>query len=108
MWHLALPYRLHRQWVGCVDIVLCQLRHRPYWHLSLGIGCCKQCWGSLSGSHGDTELLHFRLPQRLFDGSLASLELLLSYVWDHLSAADSSHRSSGHKRRQRLLKHDRR
>jgi hypothetical protein len=107
MWQLALPYRLHRQWVGCVDIVLCELRHRHHGHVSLGIGC-KQCWCSMSGSHGDTELQHVRLPHRLFDGRLASLELLLSYVWDPLSGKDSSHRCSGHKRRQRVLKHDRR
>ena len=108
MWQRGLPYGLHRECVGFVDIVLCELRHREYGHLSLCIGCNKQCWCSMSSSHGDTRLQHFQLSHRLFDGRLASLERLLSYMWDCLSAAESSHRCSGHKRRQRLLKYDRR
>ncbi len=62
----------------------------------------------MSTSHGNSRLQPFRLPDRLFDGSLASLELLLGYVWERLAAKDPCHRCSGRKWRQCLPKPDRR
>ena len=61
----------------------------------------------MPGSHRNADLRYIRLPCRLLDRCLASVELRLCHVRDHRAATVPGHCSSHGKRRQRMLTHDR-
>ena len=83
-----LSFRLHRRRLGYVDNLLCKLRYGQQRPLSLGDICSKRRWCAMPGSHRSAELQYFQLSYRLFDGHLASVELLLGHLWDWSSAMD--------------------
>jgi hypothetical protein len=102
-----LSFGLHRRHLGCVDNLLCKLRHGQQRPVSLGDICSKQRGCAMPASHRHAELHFARLPCRLLDGGLASVELLLCHVWDRSAATVQGHHSSHGTRRQRMLRHDR-
>ena len=83
-----LSFRLHRRRVGYVDVLLCELWHGQQQSVSLGVVCSKRRRCAMPGSQRSAGLRYFQLPNRLFDGHLASLELLLGHLWDWSSATD--------------------
>ncbi len=102
-----LSFRLHCRRLGYVDNLLCKLRYGQQRPLSLGDICSKQRGCAMPGSNRYTELHFVRLPYRLLDGRLASVELLLCHVRDRSAAAVPGHHSSHGERRHRMLRHNR-
>ena len=84
-----LSFRLHRRRVGYVDVLLGELWHGQQQPVSLGVVCSKRRRCAMPGSQRSTGLQYFQLPNRLFDGHLASVELLLGHLWDWSSATDA-------------------
>jgi len=102
-----MSFRLHRRCVGDVGTLLWKLRHGQQRPVSMGIVGNKRGWRTMSGSDRNAGLQSFRLPYRLFDGRMASLELLLSHVRGSNSATDPCHCGVGRNWRHRMPQHDR-
>ena len=102
-----LSFRLHRRRVGYVDVLLCELWHGQQQPVSLSVVCSKRRRCAMPGSHRYADVRFVRLPYRLLDERLASVELLLRHVRDRTATTVPGHHSSHGKRRQRMLRHDR-
>ena len=105
--HTNLSFRLHRRRLGYVDNLLCKLRYGQQRPLSLGDICSKRWGRAMPGPHRRAELQFVRLPYRLLDERLASVELLLRHVRDRSATTVPGHHNSHGKRRHRMLRHDR-
>jgi len=102
-----LSFRLHCRRLGYVDNLLCKLRYGQQRPLSLGDICSKQRGCAMPGSHRYADVRFVRLPYRLLDERLASVELLLRHVRDRTATTVPGHHSSHGKRRHRMLRHNR-
>ena len=102
-----LSVRLQRRCLGYMDNLLCKLRHGEQRPVSLVDICNKQRGCAMPASYRHAELHFVRLPYRLLDERLASVELLLCHVRDRSAATVPGRHSSHGKRRQRMLRHDR-
>ena len=80
--------------MGLMGILLGELRYCQRHPDPVGANGNKRWWFTMPHAVRDADVLYFQLPRRLYDGSMASVGLVLSHVWDRSATKDSHHRSA--------------